>query len=357
VDYEISAADIRDPLNVVITADLSGAGGSATRILGDFTDDVNVGGATDCGLPGFGPPDGDVDVFDLGVFSNHFGAVDPAAEYCCIVDVGPTTSNYIFGEPLIDGEIDFEDLVIFSISFGFSDIGGYAAPAPVMIPDEPSVVRLVPVAGGSGYLVELELSPAVGVQALHAVLDYDASVLRFVGAEAVDEGSFLGVIPGERVNLNLAALGVENAWSQTGTLARLTFERVGAGSTEIDFATLDLRSSLNDRLPAQGESLTLGGPVASSSTALNFLAPASPNPFVGMTTIKFALANPGEYNLSVYNVAGRLVRHFAGRAGPGDMTVTWNGSDESGIRVSPGMYFYRLTSADFTATRTMVLAK
>jgi hypothetical protein len=63
--------------------------------------------------------------------------------------------------------------------------------------------------------------------------------------------------------------------------------------------------------------------------------------------------------LKVYDVAGRLVRGLANEnmtAGFGKQVV-WNGLDNAGKRVSSGVYFYRLVSADFTATKKMVVMK
>jgi flagellar hook assembly protein FlgD len=43
--------------------------------------------------------------------------------------------------------------------------------------------------------------------------------------------------------------------------------------------------------------------------------------------------------------------------GPGYHTVTWDGKDGSGKRVPSGVYFYRLSVGEFTATRRMLLMK
>jgi hypothetical protein len=85
----------------------------------------------------------------------------------------------------------------------------------------------------------------------------------------------------------------------------------------------------------------------------------NPNPFNPMTTIKFDLARDSHVSLKIYDVAGRLVRSLANEqmaAGFGKQVV-WNGLDNSGNRVSSGVYFYRLVAADFTATKKMVVMK
>jgi hypothetical protein len=95
---------------------------------------------------------------------------------------------------------------------------------------------------------------------------------------------------------------------------------------------------------------------APSRTALH---QNKPNPFNPMTTISFDLARDSHVSLKVYDVAGRLVRGLANEnmtAGFGKQVV-WNGLDNAGKRVSSGVYFYRLVSADFTATKKMVVMK
>jgi len=41
----------------------------------------------------------------------------------------------------------------------------------------------------------------------------------------------------------------------------------------------------------------------------------------------------------------------------GDKVVVWNGENSAGDKVASGIYFYRLTANDFTATRKMILMK
>jgi hypothetical protein len=84
-----------------------------------------------------------------------------------------------------------------------------------------------------------------------------------------------------------------------------------------------------------------------------------PNPFNPMTKISFDLARDSHVSLKIYDVAGRLVRGLVNEPMTAgfNQQVTWNGLDNSGSRVSSGVYFYRLVAADFTATKKMVVMK
>jgi len=42
---------------------------------------------------------------------------------------------------------------------------------------------------------------------------------------------------------------------------------------------------------------------------------------------------------------------------PGEQIVSWDGTNDAGAHVASGVYFYRLTANEFSATREMILLK
>ncbi len=83
-----------------------------------------------------------------------------------------------------------------------------------------------------------------------------------------------------------------------------------------------------------------------------------PNPFNPETTIPFAVPASSSVRVSIYNVSGQLVRRLVDSdVAPGQHEITWDAKDENGTRVSTGVYFYRLESADAIFTRSMMLLK
>ena len=98
--------------------------------------------------------------------------------------------------------------------------------------------------------------------------------------------------------------------------------------------------------------------IGPSSTVAK-LYQCSPNPFNPMTSIRFSLPEQTAVRLCVYDVAGRLVDVLVEQRAmePGWHDVTWSGQDESGQRVSAGVYFYRLETGGFLATKRMTLVK
>ncbi len=83
------------------------------------------------------------------------------------------------------------------------------------------------------------------------------------------------------------------------------------------------------------------------------LAQNYPNPFNAETNIGYVLAEAGNVNLSVYDISGRLVETLLdGYQEAGERIVTWNASD-----FSSGVYFYKVTTSDYTATKMMNLLR
>jgi hypothetical protein len=83
-----------------------------------------------------------------------------------------------------------------------------------------------------------------------------------------------------------------------------------------------------------------------------------PNPFNNQTMIKYSLFKRTEVSLVIYNVLGQKVRTLVNNERQsGDVSVTWDGKDESGKDLSSGIYFYQLRAGQFTQTKRMVLLK
>ena len=82
-----------------------------------------------------------------------------------------------------------------------------------------------------------------------------------------------------------------------------------------------------------------------------------PNPFNPTTTISLHLPKAAEWALSVYNVAGQVVREFSGYSEAGTVDVTWDATDAGGLKVASGIYLYKATAGEFSVTRKMLLMK
>ena len=93
------------------------------------------------------------------------------------------------------------------------------------------------------------------------------------------------------------------------------------------------------------------------------LAQNFPNPFNPETWIPYQLSKSAEVSIHIHNVAGHLIRTLDLGLKPTGAYMTpstaayWDGKNSVGERVSSGIYFYTLQTADFAATRRMVILK
>ena len=134
-------------------------------------------------------------------------------------------------------------------------------------------------------------------------------------------------------------------YDERGTIVSGPFHRTVA-TTDIRDAFLNLELRVGDVRPED-----------------TILAQNFPNPFNPETWIPYQLSQATEVSIQIYNVSGHLVRtlDLGWQATGSYMTASsaayWDGRNAVGERVASGIYFYTLQTADFTATRRMVILK
>ena len=88
-----------------------------------------------------------------------------------------------------------------------------------------------------------------------------------------------------------------------------------------------------------------------------------PNPFNPETWIPYRLAEDAVVTLTIYDLSGQPVRtldvghRIASAYENRSKAIYWNGRNGLGERVASGVYFYTLTTGDFSATRKMLVVK
>ena len=114
----------------------------------------------------------------------------------------------------------------------------------------------------------------------------------------------------------------------------------GGGGKNAMVATLDF---IVDAVPENEESQPHGF----------YLSPVTPNPFNPTTEVEFSIGKPGEIELAVYDIQGRLVRTLLqGSYSPGIYRTSF---DASGY--ASGSYFVRLDAADQQQMQKIVLLR
>jgi len=68
-----------------------------------------------------------------------------------------------------------------------------------------------------------------------------------------------------------------------------------------------------------------------------------PNPFNSNTVLHFSLAEESELDISIYDIAGRMVKKLiTGNLPSGSRQIKWNGQNAAGEDVASGVYFCRM---------------
>ncbi len=103
---------------------------------------------------------------------------------------------------------------------------------------------------------------------------------------------------------------------------------------------------------------TTGIPGGSGVPAEVGLERSVPDPFSGRTTVRFGLPRTTLVDLSVYSVEGRAIRRLAsGSWTAGTWQIIWDGTDDSGKRVTPGAYFLRLSADGAEVVQRVTLVR
>jgi len=168
----------------------------------------------------------------------------------------------------------------------------------------------------------------------------------------------------------ISVLGIGTIPPHGSAFVRNTTDADGNSSIEVDAEVVSFLSitASTDTENAAGKALNLAidfsaawaaaKPLAALPLA-NSLSQNYPNPFNPETTIPYALSSDAIVSLTIYNIAGQVVRKLVdGEAlAAGQYQAVWDGRSESGASVASGMYFYLLHAGDYVAKRKMVLLR
>jgi len=83
-----------------------------------------------------------------------------------------------------------------------------------------------------------------------------------------------------------------------------------------------------------------------------------PNPFNPSTKIDFSVPRSSIVTIKIYDITGKEIKSLVSqKMSPGKYTVDWNGTDNNGLQIATGVYFYRLVASGNVIVKKMVLIK
>ena len=129
-----------------------------------------------------------------------------------------------------------------------------------------------------------------------------------------------------------------------------------------EYYSCDGTYSTPDWLAIYGEiapkvAITLNNNI-NSSEIKDFSLTCFPNPFNPATKINFTLPEGDHLRLVIYDVLGRQVKELLNYFIPrGAYSILWDGTNNSGVKVNSGIYFYSLQTDTKKIIQKMILTK
>ena len=295
--------------------------------------------------------DNSVGFDDFFILADLFGLTAEDAGFDPAFDLAPSAV------------IDFDDFFVFADNFGRSAAGagkrvpmlaGLNADARMYLDARTAIPSV-----GEEFVLDVRVADFVAVKGYGLQVQYDASQLEFVRAltdQPLGGSEFAApqVLSDEDGILALAAHGDVVADGE------VALSLVFRARTDIEDTVIEITDSQTYDSEFGFNRLALPAPVQLQTRPDAFaLANNYPNPFNPATTIKYALPQAADVELTVYNVVGQPVRTLvAEHQNAGRYVVEWDATNDSGHSLSSGMYFYRLEAGgDFLEVKKMLLLK
>ena len=145
----------------------------------------------------------------------------------------------------------------------------------------------------------------------------------------------------------------DELWVRLSSYVGRSFQRKNQGSNE---SRLLLYARVDDS--EFGEFVDTEPSIHANRPGTFVLLNNFPNPFNPSTSIRIGLPITADVTLDIYDIAGRLVYTHSEMSQPaGWMNTVWDGRDRHGKQVGTGVYFCRVSAADFSHTLKMVYLK
>ena len=287
-------------------------------------------------------------------------------DFFILADFFGLTAEDVGFDPAFDlapsAAIDFDDFFVFADHFGRSTaaaskrvplFAGLNAEARLYVDARTALPSV-----GEDFVLDVRMADFVAVKGYGLQVQYDAGKLEFVEA-LTDQplgGSALAAPQVLSDDAGVLALVAHGAVVSDGEVG---LSLVFRPTTEIESTVIEITDS--QTYDSVGfNRLALPAPVALQTRPAVFaLANNYPNPFNPATTIRYALPQAADVELTVYNVVGQAVRTLvAEHQSAGRYVVEWDATNDSGHSLSSGLYFYHLQAGgEFREVKKMLLLK
>jgi len=224
-------------------------------------------------------------------------------------------------------------------------------------------------------VLAVDITPAQGgVKSVDLTFDFDETYVRLDSITAGEWATTSGLTfiftdhtPTDDTVAHFDLSFTDGVVADPGTVAYCHFTGVGTadGAMALPFtgnSVLDVNDTPLGFVTSSGDSMYV---VYDPTPAGDAEAPAllrlvgnAPNPFNPSTMIRFDLPEPGRWNVSIYDVEGRLQRVLLNEEWPaGRHELQWDGRDDRGESLGSGVYLVRVSGAAGNVCGKMLLLK
>ena len=288
---------------------------------------------------------------DFFIFADSFGLTAEDTGFDPAFDLSPNAT------------IDFEDFFVFADNFGRSTaaagkrvpmFAGLNADARMYL-DARTAMPIV----GEDFVLDVRVADFAAIKGYGLQVQYEADKLEFVQV-LTDEPLGGSAFATPQVLADEAGVLTVVAYGDVVSDGEVALSLVFRPTTEIENTLIEIADNQTYDSEFGFNRLALPAPVQLQTRPEAFaLANNYPNPFNPATTIKYALPQAADVELTVYNVVGQVVRTLvAEHQSAGRYVVEWDATNDNGHSLSSGMYFYRLEAGgEFHEVKKMLLLK
>ena len=288
---------------------------------------------------------------DFFLFADNFGLTAEDAGFDPAFDLAPSAM------------IDFDDFFVFADNFGRSTaaagkrvpmLAGLNADARMYLDARTAMPSV-----GEDFVLDVRVADFAAIKGYGLQVQYEADKLEFVEV-LTDQPLGGSELATPQVLADQAGVLTVAAYGDIVSEGEVELSLVFRPKAEIENTVIEITDSQTYDSEFGFNRLALPVPVQLQTRPEMFgLANNYPNPFNPATTIKYALPQAADVELTVYNVVGQPVRTLvAEHQSAGRYVVEWDATNDSGHSLSSGMYFYRLqTGGEFREVKKMLLLK
>jgi hypothetical protein len=213
-----------------------------------------------------------------------------------------------------------------------------------------------PTATVTGSIVKFAWGAASDLVTASAGLSYNIRVGTSAGGTQI-VSPLANLTTGRRMVYDSGNVGAGLSWTLNGLpkgtyyWSVQTLDASYSGSRFTTEGTFTISASPNTNPSVANEDDTL--PSTQLVLKNNF-----PNPFSQSTTLTYSLPKTEQVKVAIYDILGKEVRILAnGQQNGGFNTLSWDGCDLNGQRLSAGMYVAKVQAGDQIAVQKMMLVR